>query len=88
MFNICQKYFRTISCSLTAKNRRALERVQKCAVRVILKGKYSNYEDGLKMLKIDTLDTRRNELCLRVAKNCLKNDKVKTMFERIHQNTE
>ena len=45
--------------SLTAKNRRALERVQKCAVRVILKGKYSNYEDGLKMLRIDNLDTRR-----------------------------
>ena len=68
--------------SLTAKNRRALERVQKCAVRVILKGKYSNYEDGLKMLRIDNLDIRRKELCLRFAKNCLKNDKVKTMFEK------
>ena len=44
-------------CAL--KNMRALQRVQKCAPRGILKGKYSNYEDGLEMLKIDNLDIRR-----------------------------
>ena len=41
---------------LTAKNRRDLERVQKAAVRVILKTKYENYKEGLKKLKIETLE--------------------------------
>ena len=34
------------------------------------------------MLRIDSLDARRRKLCLRFAKNCLKNDKVKSMFEK------
>ena len=38
------------------KNRRDLERVQKAAVRVILKQKYTNYKEGIKTLNIQTLD--------------------------------
>ena len=34
------------------------------------------------MLKIDTLDTRRKNLCLAFAKKCLRNDKVKDMFPK------
>jgi hypothetical protein len=65
---------------LTEKNRRDLERVQKAAVRVILKSKYKNYKDGLKKLNIETLEKRRETLCLRFANNCLKNPKVRNFF--------
>ena len=68
--------------SLSAKNRRDLERVQKVAVRVILGEKYSNHKNGLKVLRLETLAKRREKLCLKFAKNCLQNDKVKNMFPR------
>ena len=32
------------------------------------------------MLKIDTLEKRREKLCLSFAKKCLNNEKVKDMF--------
>ena len=66
--------------SLTSKNRRDLERVQKAAVKVILKGKYTNYNNGLKKLNLQSLDKRRELLCLRFSKKCLSNEKVSKMF--------
>ena len=68
--------------SLTSKNRKSLERVQKAAVRVILKHKYTTYRAGLKYLNMQTLEQRREVLCLRFAKRCLKTEKVKNMFPR------
>ena len=68
--------------SLTKKNRRTLERVQKAAVKVILRDKYTSYKEGLKYLKMETLDERRRQLCLKFAKNCLKIEKVKGMFKK------
>ena len=49
----------------TDKNRRDHEIVQKAAVRVILKTKYENYKEGLKKLKIETLEKRNSllEIC-------------------------
>ena len=67
---------------LTVKNRRDLERVQKTAVRVILKTKYTNYKEGPRKLKIETLDQRREKLCLKFAQNCLKNEKVRNFFPK------
>ena len=66
--------------SLTYKNRRDLERVQRCAVRVILKNNYKGYKSGLKTLRIQTLKKRREMLCLKFAKNCLKDEKLKKFF--------
>ena len=68
--------------SLSGKNRRDLERVQKAAVRVILGCKYSTYKDGLKILNLKTLNERRKEVCLKFAKKCLGNKKVKDMFQK------
>ena len=68
--------------SLTAKNRRDLERVQKAAVRVILGKRYSNYKNGLQNLNLMTLNDRRENSCLKFAKNCLKNDKLKDIFPK------
>ena len=72
--------------SLTKKNRKDLERVQKTAIKVILGSNYTNYKDGLKMMKIQSLDDRRRTLCLKFAKNCLRNEKVKKMFPLNKQN--
>ena len=66
--------------SLSRKNIKDLERVQKTAVRIILGKRFSNYKNGLKILNLDTLNDRRKKICLKFAKNCLKNEKVKNMF--------
>ena len=66
--------------SLSDENKRDLERVQKSAVRVILGYKYTNYQQGLNILNLETLNKRRTKLCLRFAKECLKNEKVKKFF--------
>ena len=66
--------------SLTTKNRKDLERVQKTAIKVILGPKYTTYKEGLKILKMQTLNDRREALCLSFAKKCLRNEKVKSMF--------
>ena len=68
--------------SLSTNNRRDLERVQKAAVRVILGNNYTNYKSGLKLLNLEKLTKRREGLCLKFAKNCLKNDKVESFFPR------
>ena len=68
--------------SLTEKNTRDLERVQKAAVRVILGKDYTNYKNGLKKLNMERLTKRREKICLRFAKNCLKNEKVRNMFPK------
>ena len=71
-----------IRLCLTKKIGKDLERVQKSAVRVILKGKYTTYKEGLRRLNIETLDQRRERLCLRFAQNCLKNEKVSDLFPK------
>ena len=67
---------------LSQKNRNDLERVQKCALRVILGKRYTSYSEALSKLDIESLNTRRESLCLKFAKNCLKVDKLKKMFPK------
>ena len=57
-----------------------MERVQKAAVRVIMGKNYISYKNSLKELKIDSLEVRREKLCISFAKKCIKNEKVKDMF--------
>ena len=66
--------------SLTDENRNDLERVQKSAVKIILGERYRNYENGLDVLGIESLEERRNDLCKRFATKCLKNEKASKMF--------
>ena len=67
--------------SLSKKNSRDLERIQKVAVRVILGKSYTNYNDGLQKLRLKKLNKRRENICLNFAKKCLKNEKVKNFFK-------
>ena len=66
--------------SLTNKNRKDLERVQRCATYIMMGKDFKNYKTALKDLNLETLEQRRNNLCLKFAKSCLKNEKVKNLF--------
>ena len=68
--------------SLTVANRNDIERIQKSAMKVILKQDYPGYEESLKILKIESLQERRDRLSLRFAKKCLNHDKFSNMFPR------
>ncbi len=68
--------------SLSQKNRYDLERVQKSAVRCIIGDKYKSYDESLKKLGLVTLEERRNQMCLKFAKQCLKLNKMKEFFPR------
>ena len=72
--------------SLTEKDQNSLERVQKAAVKVILKNNYENYEKALEMLNLDTLQERRRKQCLKFAKDCLKHEQMKKMFPENEKN--
>ena len=85
-----KKYIRTIldqssvvwHSSLTDKNRNDIERVQKVAVRIILGKNFINYNEGLKKLRLQNLNDRREYTCLKFAQKCLKNDKLRNMFPK------
>jgi hypothetical protein len=66
--------------SLTKENIQDLERVQKTAIKVILQEKYQGYLKGLAQLGLETLESRREELCINFALKCSKNAKMEHMF--------
>ena len=66
--------------SLTEENVNSLERVQKSAIKIIMGEQYQSYKKSLNFLNLDTLKERREKLCIRFAKNALKNEKACKMF--------
>ena len=66
--------------SITEDENSDLERVQKTACKIILKENYTCYEDARKILKLETLHERRDTLCLKFAKKCVKHEKAKDIF--------
>ena len=88
LLNIYILYIRSIleqSCqvwhsSLTIENVQNLERVQKNALKIILQDNYQDYSNALDISGLKSLYERRNELCLRFAKSCVKNELTKSMF--------
>ena len=67
------------------KNRNDLERCQKSSLKLILGPKYENYEQALKYLHIETLDTRRDRLCMSFAKKCIKLNNMKALFPTLNR---
>ena len=53
---------------------------QKSSLKIILGPKYDNYSQALEYLKIQTLDQRRDTLCMKFAKKCLKLSNMKQLF--------
>ena len=73
--------------SLTQGQELEIERVQKVALRIILKEEYVSYANALELCSLQTLKDRRNQLCLTFAKKCTKNPKTSDMFplnNRLH----
>ena len=68
------------STSLTQKNIADLERVQKAAVTLINGKPYESYSETLKELGIMRLSERRERICLKFAKSCLRLDNFKKLF--------
>ena len=68
--------------SLSSKNRNDLERVQKSAVRCIMGENYSGYDNALEKLGLVTLEKRREQMCLKFAKQCLKLNKMNGLFPK------
>ena len=66
--------------SLTEENIADLNRVQKCAVRVIMGENYTDYKKSLEILDIETLESRRYNLCKKMALKTVKIPNMKEMF--------
>ena len=66
--------------SITKGEQIEIERVQKCAIRIILKEDYTSYEGALKITGLDTLKARRTQVCLTFARKCVKYDNTKDIF--------
>ena len=67
--------------SLTGEDRADIERVQKCALQIILGSNYLSYTPALKDLGLETLFRRRQKLCLTFAKKSYKNPKFNKWFK-------
>ena len=64
--------------SLTSKNRKSLERIQKQCLRIIHHN--LNYKQALKQLNIEEMQTRRTMLTLRFAKLKKNEGKIAHLF--------
>ena len=69
-----------LNSSLTQKNVKDLERVQKAAVRIIYGKTYESYSNTLKELGMVNLAERRDILCLKFAKKSLKIENFGHLF--------
>ena len=49
-------------------------------MKIILNGSYKSYEQSLAQLDLQSLNERREMLCLNFALKCVKNEKMKHMF--------
>ena len=65
---------------LTINNSTCIERVQKACLAIILGQGYINYSNALHIASIERLDTRRESLCLKFARNAIKNPKFQNWF--------
>ena len=66
--------------SITVEEQNALERTQKCALRLIYKDRYECYSNGLLLSQLPTLSQRRSQLSYHFAVKCTQNEKTKDMF--------
>ena len=67
---------------LTQENIDDLERVQKCALKIIFEEKYKEYKKALDKIDLETLAERRKALCLSFAQKNVKNVKLSRHFRK------
>ena len=71
--------------ALTQNEVKQIERVQRCALYIILGEQYDNYDHALDLLEIENLNDRRSNLCEKFAKKSAKHQKFTNWFS---ENTE
>ena len=60
----------------------ALQQEQKTCLRVILGRDYEGYESALEVSNLETLEVRREKLCLSFGKKCLLSSNHRSLFPR------
>jgi hypothetical protein len=84
-------YFKQIRCvlelavavwtpGLTKAESNQIERVQKCALHVIVGDSYESYNQAIDILGVEKLSDRRSKLCLNFAKRLEKHPKYSNWF--------
>ena len=68
-------------CILHPVQNSKIERIQKCALSIILGNEYLSYKSALEITKIETLALRRKDQTLKFAKNAIKHKKLKNWFQ-------
>ena len=68
---------------LTFRQSSDIERVQKTALFIILGNNYHSYEVACTLMEIESLDMRREKLCLSFAKRDIKKDK--SLFQKTNK---
>ena len=84
--SVCEQSSSVWHSGLTLQNEEDIERIQKVALKIILKEKYKDYQNALNVLDLQNLKERREYLCLDLAKKCLRNDKMKHLFPPNNKN--
>ena len=72
--------------SITEEESRHFERVQKPALKIILRNDYEDYISALNLTNLQTLKDRRKQLSLAFAKKCLESEKSSDLFPRNQKN--
>ena len=73
---------------LTLQNAKAIERVQKSALAIILSPNYRSYDEALAKTELERLDKRREKLSLSFAKNAANHPQHSSWFMKVEQNTQ
>ena len=75
--------------AITQAERIAIERIQKSACHIILGDKYLSYKLALSTLGLETLQSRRDKLCLNFARKSEKHTKFQNWFKpsKVSQDT-
>ena len=68
--------------AITAQEKAQIERVQKCALHIILGENYTTYTDALKLMGCENLEERRIKLCEKFVKKASKHQKYQNWFHR------
>ena len=68
--------------ALTGKEKTQIERVQKCALHIILGANYHSYTDALNQIGCESLEDRRVKLCEKFARKSSKHKKYQNWFCR------
>ena len=67
--------------AITIQEKQDIERVQKMALRIIFGEQYYTYSNALELAGLDTLEDRRNKICLKFAKKAEQHNKHRNWFK-------